>query len=209
MPKKSAIRSKDAYHHGDLRRQLLQAAKQLIRENGADQFKVSEACKLAGVSIAAPYRHFENRDDLLDHVVMLGLDDMKTDLTNAIAKLPRGSIESLTALGVGYVDFARRESNLFRLMFKPCDEPERHARLEAHGAQTYGVLLNEVASSLDKTAIDEQVLELALPMWTFVHGTAVLLIDDMLNVAEIDIDVEKMVHGVCTRLLGPAVGQVQ
>lgn len=206
MPKQQAIRSKDAYHHGDLRRQLLQAARQLIREHGADQFKVAEACKLAGVSIAAPYRHFENRDDLLDHVVMQGLDDMKADLTNAIAGLPSGSIESLTALGVGYVDFARREPKLFRLMFRPCDDEERHQRLESHGAETYGVLLNEVASSLKKKAIDEQVLELALPMWTFVHGTAVLLIDDMLNVAEIDVDVEKMVHVVCARLMGPAVG---
>lgn len=204
MSKRRTIRPKEAYHHGDLRRQLLQATRQLITRHGAEQFKVADACKLAGVSIAAPYRHFDSRDDLLDQVVIEGLSEMKDRLTDAVTTLERGSVQALAALGVAYVEFARREPNLFRLMFKPVDDPERHERIECCGSETYGVLLNEVARALNKDTVDEQVLEMALPMWTFVHGTAVLLIDDMLDVTQVTINVEQMVVSVCTRLMSPA-----
>ncbi len=164
VPKSKSVQPKEAYHHGDLREQLIQAARHLIAESGADQFKVADACKLAGVSIAAPYRHFENRDDWLDHVMIEGMARMREQMIAAVSEAPSGTVASLTRIGCAYVEFARAEPHVFRLMFRPCDDEERHERLEGYGRETDSVLLNEVASVLGKKEIDEQVLKLALPM---------------------------------------------
>jgi len=205
LPPSKSIQPKEAYHHGDLREQLIQAARQLIAENGADHFKVADACKLAGVSIAAPYRHFANRDDWLDHVVIEAMARMRDQMIAALSDVTPGSVASITQIGCAYVEFARAEPHVFRLMFRPCEDEERHARLEGYGRETYSVLLNEVARVLGKKEFDEQVLKLALPMWTFTHGTAVLLIDDMLNVTDVELDVESMIGSVCEQLCAGSV----
>ena len=69
----TTIEGKKKYHHGDLREQLLEAVRQLVETHGADRFSVSEASRLAGVSSAAPYKHFKDRHDILRGVSLLAM----------------------------------------------------------------------------------------------------------------------------------------
>ncbi|MEM6374564.1 MAG: helix-turn-helix domain-containing protein, partial [Pseudomonadota bacterium] len=62
------------YHHGDLRADLVEATRRLVEEKGPDRFSVSDACRAAGVSTAAPYRHFEDRDEMLLAVCAEGME---------------------------------------------------------------------------------------------------------------------------------------
>jgi hypothetical protein len=66
------IEEKKNYHHGHLKEQLLDAVRQLIEEQGPDSFSIAEACRRAGVSTAAPYKHFRDRDEILHGVVLAG-----------------------------------------------------------------------------------------------------------------------------------------
>lgn len=61
----ATLRKADTCHHGDLRAGLIETVRQLVEEKGPDRFSVSDACRLAGVSTAAPYRHFSDKEDML------------------------------------------------------------------------------------------------------------------------------------------------
>ena len=95
------IQRKDAYHHGDLKRALIDAALQLVTEKGPKGFTLSEAARLAGVSNAAPYRHFAGREDLLATIAVQGFED----LYEALAAVDGMSdpVARVAALGGVYV----------------------------------------------------------------------------------------------------------
>ncbi|MEL7215989.1 MAG: TetR/AcrR family transcriptional regulator, partial [Pseudomonadota bacterium] len=148
------------YHHGDLKAQLVEATRALVEEQGPDHFSVAQACRLAGVSTAAPYRHFETRQDMLDAVAEEGLERMTSSLRHAAAAHPRGSIEAVTELGRAYVAFAGREPGVYRLMFSSeADRPEeRVAEMREQGMRCFGVVLGEVAQHMGAGPEDPRVL---------------------------------------------------
>lgn len=181
MARKHSIKPKAGYHHGDLRTQLIQAAQRLLANQEAGQFTIADACRLAGVSTAAPYRHFSSRDDLLEAVAIDGVERMGLSMKAALSGLARGSNAAISSLGRAYIAFAQSEPNLFRMIFQRVEDPARKARMEQAGEKTYGVLLNEIACRLGSNEVDDRVLQLALPLWAFVHGTSTLLIEDKMS----------------------------
>lgn len=205
MTTNKTARKKSGYHHGDLRSELIEATRRLLVTHDPSQVRISEACRLAGVSTAAPYRHFESREDLFEAVAIDGMQRMGEQMQQVLSREVRGSEASITALGKAYLQFARTEPNLFRMIFRRDDDEERAARLEAAGTKTYGVLLNEIAVRLGMAVDAPQVLEVALPLWAFVHGTASLMIDDHLKVAQAggQIDqIDQIIVRVTRQLLG-------
>src|SRR5277367_6509136 len=111
------------YHHGNLKKALLQAALELTAETGPRGFTLREAARRAGVSHNAPYRHFRDRDALLAAVATEGFDR----LTHAMARgaLKAGPLNRLRRSGLAYVDFALRWPQHFAAMFDaPWDKPE-------------------------------------------------------------------------------------
>lgn len=106
-----------SYHHGDLRSALIQASVELVSKHGADNFSLKDASIQAGVSVAAPYRHFTDKVELLQAVAVEGFSIMRADMLQVSKGLEVGSVECITALGVQYVEFARTYPQLFRLMF--------------------------------------------------------------------------------------------
>jgi len=172
LPTKKTPKKKSGYHHGDLKSVLIEATQRLLVTHEPDQVRMSDACRIAGVSTAAPYRHFDSREDLLEAVAINGMQRMGEQMQRALDDHVRGSEAAIAALGKAYLRFARTEPNLFRMIFRRDDNAERAARLEAAGARTYGVLLNEVAARLGMSVDAPSVLENALPLWAFVHGTA-------------------------------------
>ena len=194
------VATKKAYHHGDLRRQLVRAAYRLVARDGHAHFKVAEACKLAGVSTAAPYKHFEDRDEILEAVATEGFGRLRDAMLARLEGVEPGSRAAIVAIGRGYVDFALAEPHLFRLMFG--GEPAA-GRLsdedDAEQRSPFDVLTRNVGLFLGRDAEAPGTQRNALALWTFVHGLAALQIEELLGVTTAT--VEGMIEMAAERLL--------
>ena len=112
-------KQKGQYHHGDLRRALMQAAIDLVAESGVEGFTLREAAKRAGVSAAAPYRHFNDRADLLAAIAPEGFSLLLPKLQAAIDRRKDDSMAALAELGLAFVDFGVQHPSHFKLMYGP------------------------------------------------------------------------------------------
>lgn len=186
------------YHHGDLREGLIQATRELVEAKGPEGFSVSEACRLASVSTAAPYRHFADRGELLEAVALTGFDELTASFIAALEGKEPGSVAAITAIGVAYVTFAEANPGLFRMMFAVCDRSEE---MEASGENCYGILLQQVAIAIGTDLPEPELVRTAFPLWTFVHGLAFLRIDGKMEQFDITDSVEDLVLNAGARLL--------
>jgi AcrR family transcriptional regulator len=98
--RKEQRRAERGYHHGNLKEALLQAALGLIAEKGAAGFTFADAARMAGVSPAAPYRHFRDRDELLSSIAQRGFEQFEAVLTNGV-RAGRQSLSRLRPRGAG------------------------------------------------------------------------------------------------------------
>lgn len=166
-----------SFHHGDLRFQLILAVRDLVEAKGADGFSISEAARAAGVSSGAPYKHFEDRPDLLRAVAVDGLERLRKAMLDAMEPHEQGSLDAITAAGLAYVRFAKEQPGVFRLMFGLTDGHEKSKELAETGRRTFGVVLQATAEFLGEPATSPAVQETAYLLWTHVHGHAFLSID--------------------------------
>src|SRR5246500_5514477 len=112
--------SKATYHHGDLRAALVRAAIELLEESGKTALSLRAVARRAGVSPAAPYRHYADREALVSAVAGLGYRELAERLVEAHPS--PSTPEQLTSVAVAYVQFALERPALFRIMFgEPCD----------------------------------------------------------------------------------------
>lgn len=169
------------YHHGDLRRALLLAARQLVERGGSSALTLRAAAQQAGVSPAAPYRHFEDRDALQAAVLAEGFRELATttDAARISASTP---VDSYLAVGSAYLQFAGEHPHLYRLMFGPeCNKLQHPDLLEA-GQEAFGVVLRAAhecaAAGLTGARSPEDV---AIAGWSIVHGLASLQTDGVLE----------------------------
>ncbi len=171
-------RRKAAYHHGRLRDALVAAAHRLIGEHGPEGFTLADACRLAGVSTAAPYRHFADRAALVEAVAMQGFTTLAEWTRTARDRHPPGSVAGIVAMGQAYVAFAAAEPAVFKLMFGRHPEVQHDNVAPPEGKACFQVLAEAVGAWLTSAGLpDRPYLDVALPLWTIVHGTAYLLID--------------------------------
>jgi AcrR family transcriptional regulator len=179
---------KPAYHHGDLRAQLVSVVRDLIEKHGPDGFSVAEAARRAGVSSAAPYKHFKDRPELLRAVVSEGMDRLRNAMEAAAAQHPPGSLEAVAAIGQAYVDFARAGPGVFRLVFSLTEDHENAPELLAKGQACFGVVLRTAADRLGQAMDAPDVQHRAYILWTAVHGHSFLTIDRKTDVLSAMID---------------------
>src|SRR5882757_4974189 len=112
--------SKTTYHHGDLRAACLDAALELVEEGGETALSLRAVARRAGVSPAAPYRHYADREALVSAVATVGYRELAERL--AAAHPSPSTPEQLASVAIAYVQFALERPALFRLMFgDPCD----------------------------------------------------------------------------------------
>lgn len=194
---------KDGYHHGDLRASLVEAARALVETNGPERLSLSDACRAAGVSTAAPYRHFPDKDALLFAVAQEGMQRQGDMMRAAAASHPLGSDAAIVAIGRAYVDFARREPGVFKLMFSLTRGHADEAALVARGEATFGIVLAQIAARKAREATDPAVLIVGFKLWTFVHGLSFLLIDDKLGKMNLNalIDIDVVLGDIARRFL--------
>ncbi len=201
MAQMTEIRRKERYHHGDLRAQLVEATRRLISEKGVDQFSVSEACRVANVSTAAPYNHFKNKEEMILAVALDGLDRKHRMMCDALDAASAGGLDRIVALGRVYVSFAQNEPGVFRLIAGSTHDEDARAALMQVGERQYDLVHEEVARYLGKTEIDEDVRRRALMLWTFVHGLSFLLIDDKVGLADPDLDIDPFLEAIARRVM--------
>ncbi|MCF4128910.1 TetR/AcrR family transcriptional regulator [Methylobacterium sp. SyP6R] len=166
-----------AYHHGDLRRSLIAAARELLRAGGVEAVTLREAARLAGVSHNAPYRHFASREALLAALAAEGFRDLRRVLDEAGGRAePAGR---LTALGRAYLRFADADRATFRLMFGGVVEETAHPDLAEASGAAFATLQNVVAEREPSGLAERE----ALRAWALVHGLAHLVADRQIDAA--------------------------
>jgi AcrR family transcriptional regulator len=195
------MKNPDTYHHGDLRAALVEAVRHLVEEKGPDRFSVSDACRIAGVSTAAPYRHFADKEEMLLAVALEGIRRQRAGMEAAAIDQPPGADETIARLGDAYVAFALREPAVFRLIFGLTRTHSDHVGMIGEGMQTFGVLLNQVAQRIGRPPDSAEVTARSLPLWTFVHGLSFLLIDDKLATMKLEVDVPQLIRHSLHKLL--------
>src|SRR6476660_2547690 len=128
------------YHHGNLKEALVNAALALIAEKGAAGFTFADAARSAGVSAAAPYRHFRDRDALLADVAREGFQRFEAMLSTGWANGKPDAVTAFNNIGRAYLAFARAEPAYYAAMFESGLPPDINPELRAAGDKAFGVL---------------------------------------------------------------------
>lgn len=200
----AAVQPKAKYHHGDLREALIAAAYQLVNETGAENFSLADACRLAGVSTAAPYRHFKDREEILAEVTARGFDAMSANAVRAVEKKGEGTLEGIIAMGQAYVAFAVEQEGVFRLMFGQNPSLAEVQQVIETGANCFGYLIEQITTYCEAKGLERDANEIAARMWTFVHGASSLLIDGKYDRITPGLNVNEMIARAIPLLLGRA-----
>ena len=200
--KQTAVRAKKRFHHGDLREALIAATRELLIEHGPDGFTLADACRRAGVTTAAPYKHFRDKQEILEEIVYRGFDELTAANAKAVAEGGPGTIEGITAMGISYVDFAVAQPALFRLMFGHKSELRKVKQVDESGKQCLKHVIDEVAAYSRKHGRPADAEEIALRLWTFVHGASSLQLDGDYERVAPGLSVHELIADVTPMLLG-------
>jgi AcrR family transcriptional regulator len=164
------------YHHGNLREALLEAALNLIAESGPAGFTVTEAARRAGVSPAAPYRHFRDADALLAEIALRGFERLAAALTTAWDDACPDPLTAFERMGRAYLAFARNEPAYYAAMFETRIAADDHPPLAAAADRAFRVLRDsaeQVTARLPKQHRPPSLM-MALHVWALSHGIASL-----------------------------------
>jgi len=186
------------YRHGNLPAALVATARQILDESGMQAVGLRETARRVGVSATAAYRHFASKEDLLASVAAEGFRELGAAMEGA-ARGPN----PLGRAGLAYVEFARRNRGLFRLMFGPVlAERRKYPALEAATEGVEAQLLRGVAD-LDPRPLDDN--SAAMAAWALVHGLSYLIVDGFIPAARAAGLAEEILAG--TRLPRPPTPQ--
>jgi AcrR family transcriptional regulator len=181
MPKKRS------YHHPDLRQALLDGAVRLIKEEGMREFSLRKLAKEVGVSHAAPYRHFENREAILATLMLEGHKRLRLNLLDARARCQGKAIDKLLAQGRAYLEFARKNPEYLGVMFSKEGMAAAMSVGEKLGGHqedydSFGVVEGTVKECQAEGSMDPRAdaAALALLAWAEVHGLALLRNDGLI-----------------------------
>jgi AcrR family transcriptional regulator len=169
-------RGERGYHHRNLKEALIRAARDLIAEKGPAGFTFADAARGAGVSPAAPYRHFRDRDELLANVALQGFERFAAMLATAWNDGRPDASQAFDNLGRAYLAFARTEPAYYSAMFEAgvpiADNPE----LLAASERAFGVLRAATETLIARIPAGKRppALMMALHIWALSHGIASL-----------------------------------
>jgi AcrR family transcriptional regulator len=164
------------YHHGNLKEALIRAALELIAKKGPAGFTFAEAARWAGVSPAAPYRHFRDRDELLADVARRGFDQFEAVLARAWDGGRPSAFTAFDRLGKAYLHFARTEPAYYSAMFEAGIPLETNAALRDAGDRAFAVLRGATEQLVAALPAPSRppVMMMALHIWALSHGIASL-----------------------------------
>ncbi len=158
-----------AYHHGNLKESLLEAARELLADTGPKGLTLRELARKAGVSHNAPYRHFKDKDELLGAVADQGFEELTRSMLHA-ARKGETSLERIREVGLAYIDFALRRPEHFTVMF----DVHAHSGGDA-GPRSFQTLVGFIEDcQRDGHYPEGDPIPLAYGAWSLVHGISKL-----------------------------------
>ena len=169
-------RGRRGYHHGNLREALIRAAIELIGDKGPAGFTFADAARHAGVSPAAPYRHYRDREELLIEVARRGFEQFADALARAWDDGEPEPFAAYERLGRAYLNFAREQPAYYSAMFEAGVPLDADASLRAAADAAFGVL----RSASERLCLQlpregrPPALMMALHVWSLAHGIATL-----------------------------------
>lgn len=169
----------DAYQHGDLREALVNAGLKLLSEGGVENLSLRAAAQLAGVSHAAPYRHYRDKEALIAAIAERGFRLLTESMQSELAQCQTSEAKvRVVALGLGYVRFATTHPAYLQLISGGVlTKKDPHPQLIAAGAEAYGTLRGAVAAGIERGELRQtDADEMALACWSLVHGLSTLMI---------------------------------
>lgn len=175
--RKDTGRAERGYHHGNLKEALLQAALRLIAEKGPAGFTFADAARSAGVSPAAPYRHFRDRDELLSSIAQRGFELFETALSTAWDDGRPDTVTAFERVGKAYLAFARTEPAYYSAMFESGLPLDLNPELLGASDRAFAVIraAAERLAALTPPGVPRPpALMMALHIWSLAHGVASL-----------------------------------
>lgn len=177
--KKKATTSKKEYHHGDLKRALMDAASELLEEVGYEGFTLRKCAARAGVSPSAPAHHFKDATGLLNSLAVEGFQSLSSKLRSTFLNAPKDAAKPCAAVAIEYLRFAKTNPALYKVMFGSrldADNPELKAASQACFENLH-LSVSEILPDKSK----EDINAISLQMWSSVHGLSMLLVEGRLN----------------------------
>lgn len=168
------------YHHGDLKNALVRAARARIAEKGAASLNLRAVARVVGVTHPAAYRHFADKEALLEAVAQEGFDELADALRESVEGSEEGLEPTLFALANAYLNFAVSNPELTRVMFAliPAEARMKNERLYAASKRAYTTLTTSVEGLEGDTSTDSAVV------WALLHGLAKLTIEKQVPLLE-------------------------
>lgn len=197
--RRTAASIKDAYHHGDLRRGLIDAALALVAEGSLADLSLREVARRAGVSYGAPYHHFADKSALLAAVARQGFEELVVELERATVR--RTTLQAqMLAMAEAYVAFAIGHPSHYRVMFLPGVKQSPDAdELHIAADRAFGLLQERVAlARVEESERTHQML--ATTVWAALHGLSLLSIDGVLESKYPE--PQKMIRSGCRSIVG-------
>lgn len=176
MPPRKPI---EPYHHGDLKTALKKAALKLVRRKGPRGFSLNEASRLAGVTVAAPYRHFDGKDALLAEIICDGNKILEKEIREAASDAASVKEQMLEA-GMAYLRFASAHSDYFSVIFNAGIDKSKYPNVQRSAKEAFGLILSLAQKAEATPQLAQQT---AVSAWAFVHGLATLRADGALFIA--------------------------
>lgn len=177
----AAFQKKFKYHHGQLREALIESAQQLLHTEGIEALSLRTLAKSAGVTQAAPYSHFRDKDDLLATVAEAGFQRLALQMAENATGLKDTSAR-VRSLMTSYIRFACENKALFRLMFgREVADMKKYPTLAMTAGKSYSLISAALAKRKGDTA-DTPFLSVAV--WSLCHGLTTLLLEDRISIAQ-------------------------
>jgi AcrR family transcriptional regulator len=160
------------YHHGDLRRALVDAARRILEADGPSALSLRAVAREAGVSPAAPYHHFKDKGELLDAVALEGWEALGAAMAEAKAKVGPDTLV-VTELGVAYVCFARDNPALYRVMYERSRDKDSLPEDMREDDESAYCLVRETFREVAGPNVSDMDIELGtIAAWCAAHGLA-------------------------------------
>ena len=170
------------YHHGDLKRALLAAGLALLEQDGAAAVGLRAVARRVGVSPAAPYAHFKNKQALMSAIAAEGFERLGDDLS----RLRQDGAAALSDFGLAYVTFAQRHPGLYRLMFERAGAVDPAYPPLKQASEALFALLTDIAAPRPPAPQQParhppEPTPAPIAAWSIAHGLSLLLIDERLQ----------------------------